>query len=288
MRRSLFAAVTAVVTAAGGAAALAPPNEKLAMITVVADQAKPAAGLTPADFAITEDKDTLEVIEATPAKDPLSIVVLVDTALPADGSAATPELRKAVKGFVSTVLAGEPSANIALYKVANAAIPVKDFMSSPAGLEDGINLLTSGTSAGSSMLEGVVIAAKRVAERPAPRRAIVCIGIGTAEGTSLQPKEVGDLVRNSGATLWVVSVQASTDAALTNRDTVWTRATENTGGLRQNVVQATRLDGRLQVVANSLLSQYVLKMVRKKDGATKPFKGQTASGATVLFTRWVR
>ena len=138
------------------------------------------------------------------------------------------------------------------------------------------------------MLEGVVIAAKRIAERPAPRRAIVCIGIGTAEGTALQPKEVGDLVRKSGATLWVVSVQASTDAALTNRDTVWTRVTEDTGGLRQNVVQATRLDGRLRVVANSLLSQYMLKMVRKKDGAVKAFKGKTPGGAQVLFTRWVR
>ena len=81
---------------------------------------------------------------------------------------------------------------------------------------------------------------------------------------------------------------ASTDAALTNRDTVWTRATEDTGGLRQNVVQATRLEGRMQSVANSLLSQYVLKMVRKKDGAVKGFKGKTAQGAQVLFTRWVR
>jgi hypothetical protein len=288
MRRAPFAAVTLAVAAAAATGALAPPDEKLAMVTIVADQGKAVSGLTPADFAITEDKDKVDVIEAIPAKDPLSVVVLVDTALPADGSAATPELRKGLTAFVSTVLAGEPGAQIALYKVANAAIPVKDFMSSPAGLEDGINLITSGTSGGSAMLEGVVIAANRIAERPAPRRAIVCIGIGTAEGTALHPKEVGDLVRKSGATLWVVSVQASTDAALTNRDTVWTRATEDTGGLRQNVVQATRLEGRMQSVANSLLSQYVVKIVRKKDGAVKGFKGKTAQGAQVLFTRWVR
>ena len=124
-------------------------------------------------------------------------------------------------------------------------------------------------------------------DRPAPRRAIVAIGIGTAEGTVRQPKPVADAVVKSGATLWVISVQGAGDASLTNRDTVWTRATEDTGGLRQNIVQATRLDGRLQAVANSLLSQYFLKMARKKDGPLKPLKGQ-AQGAPVLFTRWTR
>ena len=37
-----------------------------------------------------------------------------------------------------------------------------------------------------------------------------------------------------------------------------------------------------------LLSQYFLKMARSKDGASKGFKGKTASGASVLFTRWTR
>jgi hypothetical protein len=41
-------------------------------------------------------------------------------------------------------------------------------------------------------------------------------------------------------------------------------------------------------VANSLLSQYFLKIVRKKDGAVKGFKGQTKTGAAVLFTHWMR
>ena len=109
-----------------------------------------------------------------------------------------------------------------------------------------------------------------------------------AAAQARQPREIGDMVRKSGATLWVVSVQASTDAALTNRDTVWTRVTEDTGGLRQNVVQATRLEGRMQSVANSLLSQYVLKIVRKHDGAVKGFKGKTTQGSQVLFTHWVR
>ncbi len=280
-------ALGAALAAGGGAAIAGAPNEKLAMVTVVAES-RPTAGLTPADFSVTEEKDKLQVIEAVPAKDPLSIVLLVDTALPADGAAATLEMRKALVSFVGTIEAGEPTAQIALYQVANAAVPVKDFTSNRADLEAGINVIASGTSTGSAMLEGVVTAARRVGDRPAPRRAIVCIGIGTAEGTSLQPKAVGDAVRQSGATLWVVSVEGAVDASLTNRDAVWTRATADTGGLRQNVVQATRLHSRLQSVANSLLSQYFLKMVRAKEGAMKPLKGQTAEGAQVLFTRWMR
>jgi hypothetical protein len=289
MRRRFVSALGLAVAATVAAAAIvAARDEKLALVTVVANQSQPASALTPADFTLTEEKDKVQVIEAVPAKDPLSVVLLVDTALPQDGSALTPELRRAVKSFVTTLLAGEPGARIALYKVSNAALPVTDFSSDQVALDAAVDLIASGTSAGSAMLEGVVTAAKRVSDRPAPRRAIVCIGIGTAEGTSLNPKIVGDAVRKSGATLWVVSVQGSRDASLTNRDSVWTRATEDTGGLRQNAVQATRLDVPLQTVANSLLSQYFLKMTRQRDGAVKGMKGQTTSGSPVLFTRWMR
>jgi hypothetical protein len=92
----------------------------------------------------------------------------------------------------------------------------------------------------------------------------------------------------AGATLWVVSVQGAADSSLTNRDTVWTRGTETTGGIRQNVVQATRLEASLKSVAHSLLSQYFLKMTGSKTAGMKGLKGQTAQGAQVLFTRWVR
>ncbi|HET7697552.1 MAG TPA: hypothetical protein VFK57_17680 [Vicinamibacterales bacterium] len=278
----------ALASLAAATAATAARDQKLALVTVAADHTKPAAALSPADFKITEEGGSVEVIEAVPARDPLSIVLLVDTALPSDGSAVTPELRRALKAFVAAINAGDPSAQIALYRVENAAMPVKDFTPARAELDAGIDLLASGTEPRSKMLEGVVFAAKLVAARPAPRRAIVCVSIGTAEGTSLNPRSVSDTVRNAGATLWVVSVQNSRDAPLTNRDTVWTRATEDTGGLRHNVVQATRLDGPLQAVANSLLSQYFLKMSRSRDGVSKGFKGTTAAGAAVLFTRWMR
>ena len=281
-------AVMAATMASPVTAVTGGPTDKLALVTVVADAARPAAALAPADFVVTEEKDKVQVVEVVPAKDPLSVVVLVDTALPPDGAASTPEIRKALKAFVATLLAGEPGAQIATYQVANAAIPVTDFTSSRADLDTGITTIAAGTDAGSAMLEGVGTAAKRLGQRPAPRRAIVCVAVGTAEGTSLLPKRVGDEVLKSGATLWVVSLQSAFDASLTSRDTVWTRTTADTGGLRQNTALATGFETRLQAVANSLLSQYYLKMVRSREGAVKAFKGQTAQGAQVLFTRWTR
>lgn len=285
----LLAGVVAATTVASPRQAVVKgPNEKLALVTVVADETRAATGLTPADFVITEEKDKLQVVEAVPARDPLSVVLLVDTAMPADGSASTPEMRKGLSAFVATLLAGEPGAAIALYQVSNAATPVTDFTSNRAALDAGISAIASGSSPGSAMLEGVATAAKRLAQRPAPRRAIVGVGIGTAEGTPRAPKMVGDTILQSGATLWVVSVQSAFDASLTNRDAVWTRSTADSGGLRQNIVQATRIGTRLQVVANSLLSQYFLRMVRSREGAVKALKGQTAQGAQVLFTHWMR
>jgi hypothetical protein len=75
---------------------------------------------------------------------------------------------------------------------------------------------------------------------------------------------------------------------LTNRDAAWTPATDDTGGLRQNIVQTTQLESHLQGVANSLASQYYLKMVRKSDGAVKGLKGQTAQRSQGLFRHWMR
>jgi hypothetical protein len=284
---SVRALAVACAVACAGLTYGAAGDEKLALVTVVSEQPR-GADLRPGDFAVTEDKGTVEVLEAVPARDPLSVVLLVDTALPSDGSAATPEMRRALNAFTATLLAGDPGAQIALYRVANAGIPITDFTSNRAELETGINTIASGTETGSAMLEAVLTAATRLGARPAPRRAIVAVGIGTRDGTTQQPKRVGDAVRQSGATLWVVSVQTATDPAVSNRETVWTESTQDTGGLRQNVVQATRLDGRLQVVANSLLSQYFLKMARSRDGAVKALKGQTKQGAPVLFTRWMR
>jgi len=281
-------ALRATLAAAASVAAAAAPNEKLVLVTVVADQSGAATGLTPGDFAVTEDKDTLQVVEAVPANDPLSIVLVVDTARPEGTAASTPELRRALSSFITTVQQRDPAARMALYQVANAATPVTDFTSSRADLDNGINTIAAGNPDGSAMLEGVAAAAKRLGTMPAPRRAIVCIGIGTEEGSGYTPKEVNDHLRKSGATLWVVSVQRASDPSLTSRDTVWTRSTADSGGLRLNTVQASRLDAQLTTVANSLASQYTLRVVRKKDGAVKELKGQTTKGAQVLFTHWMR
>lgn len=263
-------------------------REKLVLVSVVAGEGQPAAGLTPADFVVTEEKDKVEVLEAVPAKDPLSIVLLVDKAVPEGMAATTPEMRRALTAFVSAVQATEPAAQIAIYQVANAATPLVEFTSNRGALDRAIATFASGTEPGSGMLEGVIAAANLLQARPAPRRAIVCVSVGTSDGSNLLPDKVRGDVRKSGATLWVVSVERSSDASLTNRDTVWTRATVDSGGLRQNAVQASRVESPLKTVANSLVSQYTLKLSRKKDGAVKGFKGQTVNGSQVLFTHWMR
>ncbi len=290
MRTQGFARALCLTLAAAAtvAAVAAAPSEKLVLVTVVADETKTATGLTPADFVVTEDKKSLQVTEAVPANDPLSIVLVVDTSLPEGTAASTPELRRALTSFVATVQEREPGTEFALYQVANAATPVTDFTTSRDVLQKGIDVIASGTPTGSAMLEGVVTAARKIAAMPAPRRAIVCLGIGTAEGSSQMPQDVANLVRKSGATLWVVSVQRATDQPLTNRDVVWTRATADSGGLRQNAIQANRLDAQLRTVANSLLSQYTLRIVRKRDGAVKGLEGHTTGGSPVLFTHWMK
>ena len=288
MQRVMLASVVGITLVVGTAVAFAVADQKLVLVTVVADESKPAIALAPAAFSISEGKDKLEVVEAVPAKDPLSVVLVVDTALPEGLNASTPEVRAALASFVSTLHAGEPQAEIALYHVAQGARELNGFTSDRATLEKNIGVIAPGSPGDSAMLEGVVTATRVLAGRPAPRRAIVCVSMGTLEGSNLRPEAVTSQVRKSGATLWVVSVQRSNDVSLTSRDMVWTKATTESGGLRQNMNQPSRLAPQLKAVANSLLSQYTLKIARQKDGEVKEFKGQTTNGAPVLFTRWMR
>src|SRR4029078_4544704 len=80
----LFLAVAVAICAAGGGlvtSVRAPPQgqQKVALVTVVADANGPIKDLTAKDFIVTEDNAKREVVAAQLADDPLSVALLLDT-----------------------------------------------------------------------------------------------------------------------------------------------------------------------------------------------------------------
>src|SRR4029079_10469228 len=122
----LFLAVAVAMCAAAGVlvtsvGARPQGQQKVALVTVVADANGPIKDLTAKDFIVTEDNAKREVVAAQLADDPLSVALLIDTTQPPVGS--TPpvqDLRTAVTTFVRTVQAGSPGAKISLSEIAGA------------------------------------------------------------------------------------------------------------------------------------------------------------------------
>lgn len=265
-------------------------TQKTALVTVVAPATGPLKALTARDFVVHEDNAVREVTTAELATDPLSISLLVDIAQPPLGvPASTLELRASLANFVKTIKASSPDAEIALTEFGGAAIPTVAF-GKPADLDKAIQRLTPEPRASSVMLEALVDASQAVGARPAPRRAIVSVDFNTAEGSTIEPRNVNDALHKSGATIWAVSIyQAGTDATVApRREGVLHDMTIANGGLHLTAFSAATLESMLQSVANSLLSQYTISFARAGSGTPKSIKGETTAGAKVLFSPWMR
>lgn len=291
MKRTFFwmcAALTAFVSAPLLSAGTAAANSKTVLVSVTASASGPVQGLSAGDVKMQEDKSPVEVTDIAPVTGPMSVALLLDTTHPVGQNAPTQDLRRAVTSFVSTLRAAVPDAQFAVYSVSNAAIPLSDFTSDPATIAKAIANLVIAAQSGSPMLEGVVDASQRLERQPPPRREIVAVSLGSAEAGAERPSNLARELLKSGATLWSVSVASTRDVAqAAARDEVWNKLTAASGGLGIQVVQISGLEHQMQVIANTLASQYTVTFARKSDGAVKPLTGE-AKGAKILFSHWVR
>ena len=188
---------------AGGPPLGARPSQKSALVSVVADGGKPLRELTAKDFIVKEDGAKREVLDAQISDEPLSVVFLIDTTQPPMSAVPpTQDLRASAATFVKAVLAVNPDAQIAMGEFAGAAVITQDFTNKSADLEKVAAKLYPNQAAIAVLLEGLVDAGKKLATKPAPRRAIVTIDFNSPEGSADRTmKDAVSSVHDAGATL---------------------------------------------------------------------------------------
>ena len=165
-----------------------------------------------------------------------------------------------------------------------------DFTSNKADLDKGIARLIPSPQAIAVLLEGLVDAGKKLAARPAPRRAIVTVDFHSAEGSAEKTmKAAVTSIHDSGATLWPITVRGPASSRDDpNREDVLNKASKANGGMRFSSIDASGLEGNLKRVAASLTSQYVVTFARPGDGAAKNVTFESAGGQKVLLTPFMR
>ena len=295
MRVRLVCMTLLAVTAVSLVAASPFQQQKTALVTVVAEAGGPVASLTATDFVVREDRVTRPVVAAERSAEPIFVTLLVDTLAPplgapsgAAGFSQTQDLRRALTSFVTTIKGGSPDAQIAVMEYAGAAVTVLDFTSLATEMDRYIQRVFPNRRADGVVIEALVDAAKKLSDKPSPRRAIVSIDFNSRDSSAVQAmNQAAENVRKSGATVWTISIRG-TSATSSNREEVLNVVTRASGGMRLTAVEATGLDSMLKSVANTLLSQYMVTFTRPANAEVKSTQMETSKGGKVLLTPWMR
>ena len=270
---------------------------KTALVTVVAEARGPVANLGPRDLVVREDRATRDVLDVRPATEPLFIALLIDTIRPPAGVqpgalgvpiAATQDYRRGLAAFVSTIKGGNPDAQIAILEYAGATVTAIDFTSEAPTLDRFIQRLFPNRQADAVLIEAVVEGARKLGDKPSPRRAIVVVDFNSRDSSAVPAmQQAAEIVNKSGATVWTVSVR-STSATSSHREDVLNVVTRSSGGTRLTIIDPSGLETMLKSVANSLLSQYTVTFNRPVNTTVKSTQMETAKGGKVLMTPWMR
>lgn len=277
-----LATTTALGVAGDDTRAVSQKGTMGVLVTVLSKATEPARDLTAGDFTVHAGKQVLQVIAAERATQPLSIELLVDNSQPQGMARALGDLRVALDHFVQAIRAYEPDAQIGMYTFSPQSIPVVRLNAPSTDLDQAISHLFLLQQLAGALLEAIEDASRDLAERPAPRRAIVAVDFASVEATpDTAVSGVDKALYQSGATLWAVSV-ADVVRESRKRDLLLRTGTQNTGGLRTSIVQSSGLPDHLKAIANSLLSQYMIQFVRPSGDLPERLKIDTPKGEALL------
>ena len=189
--------------------------DKSLFISVLDEAGKPVKDIVADDILIREDGVDRQVVSVKPARQPISVAVLVDTAQGTRVTDAygTPEeyvrdLRVGIGGFAKKLLGQSPNASVSLMEFGQAAITMVKFTSDPLEFAKGVDHIVSRPGVGSVLGEALEAANKDLVGRPGGRKAIVSLNLEPSNEQGFDnDKQIRDAFRKSGAQLWSLSVQ---------------------------------------------------------------------------------
>jgi len=309
-RAAVVGLMLAAATAVGIAGAPQSGNEKSVYALVMdAQSKKPVPNLPQTAFLIREDNQDRQVVRVAPLTDPMAIVLLADTT--SAFVQAPRDLRDSAAAFIKRMLADSPKSSIALWEFGGADIPIENFTSDEAKLEQATTKLFPkgsmtdlNTYVGSNLLEAIAGASKVLAKRPEARRMIVAFNSDlSAEMSTMDGRQVQDEVQKANATLVVVSIQvdSTTSSTITptgnrtsgsvgaapgaKRDNVVDNVCPLSGGTRITIGTIPALAPTLENVADLLAGQYVVTYTRPGGSAKQVLIG-TPQGLKASIARW--
>lgn len=260
-----WAVVPALATGRVDAPKVSPVDAHTRTLYVVVTDSKGAAvtDLTAADFVIKESGKEREIVKAEIATAPLQVAVIVD-------DNGTGLFRYGLGQFLQKLLGrGE----FAISTVIGQTMKILDYTTSPDALSTALGRLNPRpeTPDGGQLIEGISESAKELLKRHAGRPVIVALTVGGEEHSPINAHDVLETLKDSGASLNVISVAGSAlrstmtssnpgdalDGTL-NLGEVLGDGPKQSGGRRDEIVATAGIVQGLQLLADELLHQYVI------------------------------
>lgn len=276
----------AVVTAWTGAAARTQENVvRTAYVTVLDASDAPITDLKPEEVVIMEDGNTRAVTEIKPAPEPLTVILLVDTAKPVQGQQApTRDLRAGLATFLKIVQGANPASKIAVMDTAGAAVMVQDFTDKTADLTRASNRLVPSARTSAVVLEALVDAGKAIGKQPGTRRAVVSLDFDSQDTSGVRGEDIAKAIQTAGASVWAVSIHGASGGS-GQREAGLDAITEISGGLRLTGVGFASVEQKMAIVAKALTSQYLVTYLRPASASVTQVRAAATRGAKFMATR---
>lgn len=298
-RLVLTAAACAGVLVAQPIDAQREQRERSILVGAVTGRDTPVTDLTMKDFSVRENGATREVVRVQPAPPPTHIVLLIDDS--AATQIALPFVRDSLPKFVARLAAMEPSPHIGLWSTGDRPTKRVDVTPNVSAVLDGIKKLFPIQSAGAYLLQGVIEVTDDLRKKKAGAEGfagtpvlVSFVAEGGVEYSSHQRTQIITALKNTGASLWSVTLQQGTQPMNTSeareRAAVLGDVTVDSGGMNKVILTPQAIDGAFSAVASIIASRYLVTYVRP-DALVPPDKLEVTTGrkdVKLLSSKWTR
>ncbi len=228
-------------------------------VTVVDAKGKPVTGLKKEDFAIRLDQANQEVLGLEPAVDPASVVILTDRLglIPE----YTPfDTGQALRDFANAIRKANPDSKLALTTFDGTTVEITKFTSAFNETERALGRLSTSTPE-AVLFDGLATAAQSMRSAPSDRKIIfTLLAAYRPDHSPTQPDRLGEALRLSGASLWVLEVRLPQGGNYNNpaREQVLDNGAALSGGRREIVSSRSGVSSATKRFAELINAQYVL------------------------------
>jgi hypothetical protein len=249
-RRSILTLSLCLLTGSG--TAFAQSQERVIYTSVVDSDGNAVKWLTPKDFIVREDDIVREVLRVEPDADPMKIALLVDNSAAMQNGRLS-DLRRALSALVTGMRDG---VEIAVITLADRPTILVDYTADRTRLRQSVEGIAAFGGTGNYVLDGIYETSAGLPLKETQRAILLAVSSDGPELSYRRYDQVLAQLSGSDAALHVVVVKVPEGGQAIDRDLVFAKGSEETGGRYDDLLTSTALEAKLKQVADELSNQY--------------------------------